>query len=322
MEFKLSRRSLIASAACALASGSALAQDKPPMRIIVPSSAGSGIDTHIRAVTTPLSRALGQNVVVENITGAGGIPGTQQIVRATPDGNTLGLVSNNHAVNPAVFKKMPFDSLKDITPICVVGSTPFVLVVNPKLPVRSVKELQVLLKSKPGGMNYASSGNGTIIHLAAAQLLEELGAEAKHIPYKGMAPMVTDIIAGVVDFGIIAVPVAQPHVKSGALRPLGVATRQRVASLPEVPTYAEQGFPGVDVNGWFAFVGPANLPAATVRRLHAAVVTTFATPEAKEQMDLQQNVIRPMSPEESRNYFESEMNRYARLAKKSNVTLD
>ncbi len=325
MQFTINRRHLIASAAsiaCAGVAGPVFAQDKPPVRIVVPSSAGSGIDTHIRAVTTPLTKALGQSVVVENIVGAGGVTGTQQITRAAPDGNTLGLVSNNHAVNPAVYKKMPFDSLKDITPICVVGSTPFVLVVNPKVPAKTVKEFQALLKAKPGTYNYASSGNGTIIHLAAAQLLEELGVEGKHIPYKGMAPMVTDIIAGVVDFGIIAVPVAQAHVKSGALRPLAVATRARVASLPDVPTYAEQGFPSVDVNGWFAFVGPANMPAATVKRLHSAIVATFATPEAKEQMDLQQNVIKPMSPEESKAYFESEVARYARLVKKANVTLD
>lgn len=322
MTHSINRRSLLAAAACSALSGAVLAQDKPPMRIIVPASAGSGVDTHIRAVTTPLAKAMGQSVVIENLAGAGGISGTQQIVRANPDGNILGLVSNNHAVNPAVFKKMPFDSLKDITPICVVGSTPFVLVVNPKFPAKSLKEFQALLKSKPGEHNYASSGNGTIIHLAAAQLLEELNVEAKHIPYKGMGPMVTDIIAGVVDFGIVAVPVAQSHVKNGTLRALAVANRQRVASLPDVPTYAEQGFPSVDVNGWFAFIGPANMPAATVKRLHSAVVATFASPEAKEAMDQQQNVIRPMSPEDSRSHFESEINRYARLAKKANVTID
>jgi tripartite-type tricarboxylate transporter receptor subunit TctC len=322
MTYTLTRRTLMAMAACSAASGTVLAQDKPPLRIIVPASAGSGVDTHIRAVTNPLSKALGQSVVVENIAGAGGITGTQQIVRATADGNTLGLVSNNHAVNPAVFKKMPFDSLKDITPICVVGSTPFVLVVNPKFPAKNLKEFQAVLKVKPGDYNYASSGNGTIIHLAAAQLLEELNVDAKHIPYKGMGPMVTDIIAGVVDFGIVAVPVAQAHVKSGALRALAVANRQRVASLPDIATYAEQGFPNIDVNGWFAFIGPANLPAATAKRLHSAVLATFATPEAKEAMDQQQNVIKPMSLEDSRSYFESEINRYARLAKKANVTID
>lgn len=325
MQFKLTRRNLLISSAVGIATttGIVRAQDKPPLRFIVPASAGSGIDTILRAVTTPMSKAFaGQSIVVENITGAGGVPGTQQIVRAAPDGNTLGFVSNNHVVNPSVFRKMPFDSLKDITPICVIGATPFALVVNPKMPAKSLKEFQAMLKAKPSGYNYASSGNGTIIHLAAAQLLDELNVDAKHIPYKGMAPMVTDIIAGVVDFGIVSVPVAQAHVKSGAIRPLAVATRQRVASLPDVPTYAEQGFLNVDINGWFSVIGPAKMKPADVNRIHAAVIATFATPEAKDAMAQQQNVIRPMSVDESRTYFETEINRYAWLVKKAGVQVD
>ena len=326
MPFTPNRRTVLATALAVpavMATGSAQAQDKQPLRIIVPASAGSGVDTYIRAVTVPLTKALGgQPVVVENIAGAGGVPGTLQLVRALPDGHTLGFVSNNHVVNPAVFKKMPFDSLNDITPICVIGATPFVLVVNPKLAVKDVRELQAMLKAKPGAYNYASSGNGTIIHLATAQLLEELNAEARHIPSKGMAPMVTDIIAGVVEFGIVAVSVAQPHIKSGALRPLAVAASQRIASLPEVPTYAEQGFPHVDVNGWFALIGPAKMPPAVVKRLHGAVVAAFAAPEAVEAMAQQQNIIKPMSPEASRAYFETELNRTARMVVKAGVVLD
>jgi tripartite-type tricarboxylate transporter receptor subunit TctC len=267
-------------------------------------------------------KAFGQPIVVENIAGAGGIPGTQQIVRAAPDGNTLGFVSNNHVVNPSVYKKMPFDSLNDVTPICVIGATPFVLVVNPKFPAKNLKEFQALLKAKPGEYNFASSGNGTIIHLAAAQLIEELGVKARHIPYKGMAPMVTDIVAGVVEFGIIAVPVAQPYVKSGALRPLAVATRERVASLPDVPTYAEQGFPNVDINGWFAVIGPPKMEPAITNRVHDAVVATFDTPEARKAMAEQQNVIHPMSVADSRNFFATEIQRYALLVKQAGVQLD
>ena len=323
MKFSINRRHLLLSAFAGVTTSSLYAQDKPPLRVIVPASAGSGIDTHIRAVTQPLTKALaGQSVVVENLAGAGGVSGTQQLVRATPDGNTLGFVSNNHVVNPSVYKKMPFDSLKDITPICVVGSTPFVLVVNPKVPANNVKELQSLLKARPNAYNYASSGNGTIIHLAAAQLLDELDADARHIPYKGMAPMVTDIISGVVEFGIVAVPVAQAHVKSGALRALAVATSKRVASIPDVPTYTEQGFPHVDIGGWFAFIGPAKMPPALVQRLHSAIVTTFETQEAKDAMTKQQNIVHPMSPEDSKKYFEAEVQRYAQLVKKAGVQLD
>jgi tripartite-type tricarboxylate transporter receptor subunit TctC len=325
MQFQLNRRSLLIWGAAGISTTTGLvqAQEKPPLRFIVPASAGSGIDTIIRAVTAPMSKTFGgQAIVVENVAGAGGLPGTQQIVRAAPDGNTLGFVSNNHVVNPSVFKKMPFDSLKDITPICVIGATPFALVVNSKVAAKSLKEFQAMLKAKPNHYNYASSGNGTIIHLAAAQLLDELSVDARHIPYKGMGPMVTDIIAGVVDFGIVSVPVAQAHIKSGALRPLGVATRQRVASLPDVPTFAEQGFPNVDVNGWFSVIGPAKMKPADVKRIHGLITATFATPEAKEAMAQQQNVIRPMSVEDSRTYFETEINRYARLVKKAGVQVD
>lgn len=326
MHPSLTRRQLLSTAFAGIASGSGLlahADDKQPLRIIVPASPGSGIDTHIRAAVPAMTTVMGgRAVVVENITGAGGITGTSQIVRALPDGNTLGFVSNNHVVNPSIYKKMPFDSLKDISPICVIGSTPFLLVVNPKFPAKNLKEFQQALKAKPDTFNYASSGNGTIIHMAAAQILDELGVQARHIPYKGMAPMVTDIIAGNCEFGVVSVPVAQPHVKNGALRALGTATKERVASLSDVPTYAEQGFPNVDINGWFAVIGPAKMPPALLNKIHGEIIATFSTPQTKEAMAQQQNIIHPMSVADSAAYFESEINRYARLAKKANVTLN
>lgn len=220
------------------------------------------------------------------------------MVKAKPDGNTLGFVSNNHVVNPSIYKEMPFDSLADITPIAVVGSTPFVLVANPRLPVKDAKELQALLKAKPGLYNYASSGNGTIIHLAGAQFLDAADVHARHIPYKGMGAMVTDIIAGNVEFGVVALPVALPHVKVGSLRAIGVLGKSRARALPEVPSMEEQGFPGVDIGGWFAFIGPAKMDAAEVTRLNKAVIAAFAMPEAVQAMNNQENVINPMSPEE------------------------
>ena len=221
------------------------------MRIIVPASAGSGIDTIIRAAGPSLTRALGgQPLVIENVAGAGGITGTVTLVKAPADGNTIGFVSNNHAVNPSVFKKMPFDSLNDITPISVVGATPFVLVVNPqKVPAKTAKELQAFLKAKPGVYNYASSGNGTIIHLAGAMFADAAGVDVRHIPYKGMGPMVADIIAGQVEVGVVSVPVAQPHLKSGALRAIGVMGKQRVTTLPDLPTTASR--PHVQFDGRF-----------------------------------------------------------------------
>jgi tripartite-type tricarboxylate transporter receptor subunit TctC len=295
-----------------------------PLRVIIPASAGSGIDTQMRSASPALGRVLGgRPIVVEDLPGAGGLTGTSALVKAAPDGNTIAMVSNNHAVNPSVYKKMPYDSLADITPIAVIGETPFLLVVNPaKVPAKNAKELQALLKAKPGVYNYGSSGNGTIIHLAGAMVAEALGVDIHHIPYRGMGPMVADIIGGQVEMGVVAVNVAEPYVKAGSLRAIGVTGKQRVASLPDLPTMAEQGFPGVDVGGWFAIIGPAKLPAADVKRLHSAVVAAFNDPETKQAMDKQQNIIHPMSPEASAQFFRTEQERYAKLAKKAGVTLE
>jgi tripartite-type tricarboxylate transporter receptor subunit TctC len=308
----------------ALFGTSAVAQgsDKP-LRVVLPVSAGSGVDTIMRAAAPSLTKSLGgQAVVIENLPGAGGITGASVIVRAPADGQTIGVVSNNHVVNPSVFKKMPFDAINDITPISVVGTTPFVLVVNPKVPAKNAKELQAMLKAKPDGYNYASSGNGTILHLAGAMFLDAAGVEARHIPYKGVGPMVADILGGQVEMGVLAVPAVQGQLKSGALRAIGVMGKTRVPSLPDVPTMAEQGFPTVDIGGWFAVVGPAKLPPAEVKRLHAAVVAAFAMPETKDAMAKQENIINPMTPEASLQFFKSEQERYAGLVKKANITAE
>ena len=214
---------LLAALAAALALGATPATGQTPVRMILPVGAGSGVDTIMRAAQGELSKTLGQPVVIENLPGAGGITGTSALVKAAPDGNTIGVLSNNHAVNPSVYKTLPYDSLKDITPISVIGSTPFVLVVNPaKVPARDAKELQAFLKAKPGAYNYASSGNGTIIHLAGEMVVDAMGVDVKHVPYKGVGPQLTDLIGGQVEMGVVALPAVQGHLKSGALRAIGV----------------------------------------------------------------------------------------------------
>lgn len=318
------RRTLLTLAALALSGTCALAQGSgTPLRVILPVGAGSGVDTIIRAAQNALAKALGQPVVIENLPGAGGITGTQAIVKAAPDGNTIGFVSNNHAVNPSVFKNMPYDGIQDLTPISVVGATPFVLVVNPnKVPARNAKELQAFLQARPGQTNFASSGNGTIIHLAGEMFADAAQVDTRHIPYKGMGPMITDLIGGQVEWGVAALPAVQGHLKSGALRAIGVMGRQRVASLPELSTLAEQGFAEVDLGGWFAVVAPARLPAAQVQRIHAAVVAAFADPEVQAAMARQENIINPTTPEAALQFFKSEQARYARLVQKANVKMD
>ncbi len=326
MTIEIQRRSFTAMIAASLAMSAtgawAQGSDKP-LRMVLPVGAGSGVDTIMRAAAPSLTKALeGQPVVIENLPGAGGITGTSVVVRAAPDGQTLGVVSNNHVVNPSVFRKMPFDALNDITPISVIGATPFVLVVNPKVPAKNAKELQALLKSKPDGYNYGSSGNGTILHLGGAMFLDAANVQARHIPYKGVGPMLADILGGQVEMGVVSVPSVQGQLKSGALRAIGVMGKSRVASLPDVPTMAEQGFPDVDIAGWFAVIGPAKMQPADVKRLNAAVIAAFNMPETKDAMAKQENVINPMTPEASAQFFKSEQERYAKLVKKANIVIE
>ncbi|MDD0813341.1 tripartite tricarboxylate transporter substrate binding protein [Curvibacter sp. HBC28] len=329
MNFPLTRRAALALGA-ALCTGlgsvpAAWAQSpgNPPMRVILPVGPGSGVDTIVRAAQTALSKALNQPVVIENLPGAGGITGTSALVKAAPDGNTIAVISNNHAVNPSVFKKLPYDSLNDLTPISVVGGSPFLLVVNPKLvPAKTAKELQAFLKVKPEEHNYASSGNGTIIHLAGEMVIDAMEVEVRHVPYKGMGPMLTDIMAGQLEMGVASVASVQGQLKSGALRAIGVLGKSRIASLPDLPTFAEQGFPEVDVMGWFAVVAPAKLPPAQVKRLHEAVVAAFNDLEVMAAMAKQDNVIKPSTPEAARQFLKSEQERYAKIVVKANVKLD
>jgi tripartite-type tricarboxylate transporter receptor subunit TctC len=322
----IQRRTVLALTAAALmGAGTAHAQaPTTPLRVILPLGAGSGVDVIVRSAQVALSKALGgQPVVIENLPGAGGITGTQALVKAAPDGNTVAFISNNHAVNPSVFKSLPYDSLADITPISVVGGSPFVLVVNPaKVPGKTAKEMQALIKAKPGQFNMASSGNGTIIHLAGEMFVDALDVQVQHVPYKGMGPMLTDIISGQVEFGAAAVAAAQGHIASGRLKAIGVMGKQRVAALPDVPTIAEQGFPDVDVSGWFAMVGPKGLPGPQVKRLHDAVVAAYNDPEVKAAMAKQNNVIEPSTPEAAGAFFKSEQARYARLVAKANIKID
>jgi tripartite-type tricarboxylate transporter receptor subunit TctC len=328
MNRRLNRTVAVLALAAASAAGAAgaIAQPAPagPLRAVLPVGPGSGVDTIIRAMSPSLSKALGgQAVVIENLPGAGGLTGTLALVKAAPDGRTIGVVSNNHVINPSVFKSMPFDSLKDITPISVLGSTPFVLVVNPKkLPVNTLQELVAALKARPGAYNYASSGNGTVLHVADEMFVDLAGVSGTHIPYKGVAPMVTDLIGGQVDWGVVSVPSVQGHLKSGALRAVAVTSAKRTPALPDVPTAVEQGMPGMIVDGWFAVVGPARLPAADVKRIHDAFVQALASPDVQDAMAKQGNVINPTTPDVATTFFRTEQERYAQIVRKANVHVD
>ena len=295
----------------------------PPVRIILPVSAGSGMDVIARTVQPALVRALGQPVIIDNLPGAGGVTGTQALVKSAPDGRTIGMLSNNHAVNPSVFKKLPYDSLNDITPIALIGGSPFVLLVNPsKVSAKDAKELQALLKAKPDVYNYGSSGNGTIIQLANEMFLDAAGVKAKHIPYKGVGPMLNDLLGGQIDIAVSAVSTVQGHLKNGQLRAIGVMSKERVATLPDVPTLAEQGFPDVDVSGWVVVAGPPKLPKDQVTRFHDALVVALNEPDVKAAMAKQDNVIHVTTPEATAQFLKSEQERYARLVQKADIKVD
>jgi tripartite-type tricarboxylate transporter receptor subunit TctC len=292
------------------------------VKFILPVATASGVDTITRAAAPALSKTLGHPVIVDNQPGAGGIVGTSALVKSAPDGFTLSIVSNNHVIYPSVYKSVPFDPITDITPIAVIGSTPIVIVVNPtKVPAKDVKELVALLKAKPGAYNYGSSGNGTILHLAAEMFFDEAGVKVTHVPYKGVGPMLTDLLGGQVDIGALSLPSVQQHLKNGTLRAIGVGAAQRVAAAPEIPTMVEQGMPGYLVEGWFAVIGPAKLPAADVARVNAAFKTAFATAEVRDAMAKQGNTINVSTPEYAAQFFRSEMTKYAKLVKQAGIEL-
>ncbi len=316
------RQALLSLAGLALATslpGVALAQSDKPVRIILPVSAGSGVDAITRAASNQLGKALGQSVVVDNQPGAGGVVGTQNLVKAAADGQTLAMVSNNHVIYPSVLKSLSFDPVADVTPIAVIGATPMVLVVNPKVPAKDLKELVALLKANPGKYNYGSAGNGTILHLGAEQFKDVTGTFSTHIPYRGTGPMVADLIGGQVDWAVVALPAIQGQIKAGLVRALAIASPQRSPAAPDIPTAAEAGVPGFQVEGWFALIGPKGLSAEQVKRLNQAVVTAFNTAEVKEAMAKQGNMIQVSTPEAATAHFKRELARYAALVKKSGL---
>jgi tripartite-type tricarboxylate transporter receptor subunit TctC len=313
------RRALEAIVGAAVAAAwPAHAQDRP-IKFILPNATGSGVDAITRSAQNALSKALNANVVVDNQPGAGGVVGLQQLARSAPDGQTLSVVSNNVVIFPSVIKTLPFDMPNDFTPIAVVGSTPMVMVVNPKVPATNAKEFIALLKSKPDQLNFASGGTGTILHLATEMFLEEAGVRAKHIPYKGVGPMVTDMIGGQVEFGTAALPSVQAQIKAGTLRAIGMLTAQRTPAAPEIPTFAEQGLPNYVMEAWFAVIGPKGMNAATVKKTHDAVVTAFADPAVKETMAKQGNTINISTPEQAQAAFRRELQKYAALVKKAGI---
>jgi tripartite-type tricarboxylate transporter receptor subunit TctC len=320
---KLVRRvAQVAGCILLLAGGPALAQSDKPLRLIVPLTAGSAVDGLARALTPELSKTLARPIVVENLPGAGGTTGTLQVVKAAKDGNTLGLVASGHVINPYIYKSMPFDSMKDITPISVIAASPLVLVVNADLPARDTKELIALLKANPEKYNYGSAGNGSVAHLATALFVKEAGVSLKHVPYRGVGPLLTDLIGGQVQLAFIGTSAAKAHIASGKLRAIGVSSASRTNLMPNVPTLAESGVKGYQYEPWIAVIGPAGLPEAQVNAFATAFKTAIVAPELRDTLMSQGFVTSGTTPAEAKTFFAAELQRHEKLVKDSGAILE
>ena len=305
--------------------GPVKAQDYPskPIRLVVPFAAGGATDVLARLVGERLTASLGQQVVVDNRPGAGGNIGSDLVARAEPDGYTIlmGAVGT-HAINPSLYPKMPYDPVKDFAPVTLVASVPNVLVVNPEVPANSVQELIDLAKAKPGELNFASSGNGTSIHLSGELFKAMTGTDIVHVPYKGSGPAVTDLLGGQVQMMFDNMPSSLPHVKAGKLRALGVTSAKRSPALPEVPTIAEAGVPGYDATSWFGILAPAGTPEPVVTRLQGAIVQALGEPEMRQRMaDLGAEPVGD-TPAEFGQFIAAEIAKWAKVVNDAGVKLE
>jgi tripartite-type tricarboxylate transporter receptor subunit TctC len=291
-----------------------------PIRIIVPFPAGGGVDYIARIVGKSLSERLGQQVVIDNRPGASAIIGVEAVKTSAPDGYTIAAASAGPlAINPHIFAKLPYDTLRDLTPISNMSAFPYLLVTHPSLPVKNVKELIALARARPGEITYSSPGTGNGQHLATALFASMTKVKILHIPYKGTAPSVVAVVSGEAQLTHSSIPTILPHVRSGRVRALGLATSRRIPSLQEFPTIAEAGLPGFEASGWAGMVGPANLPRDIVQRLNAAIVDTLKQKDVIERMLKDGAVPAPSSPEEFAAYLRSELRKWGEVVKIANV---
>ena len=316
---------LLAVAAIAFPVIGAHAADKYPaktVRLIVPNSPGSTADVVARVVAEGLGQDLGQPFYVENLPGAAGIPGTRQLVAAAADGYTLAVVSSNHAINPGLYRNIPYDSLKDITAVGLIGTTPLVLVVGAGSPYKTVQELLAAARAHPGSLSYGSSGKGSVLHLAGELLKSKAGIDMLHVPYKGVNTLMTDVLGGQINAAFLATPSALPQIKAGKLRALAVSTPARLDSLPAVPTLAESGVKDYAYDAWIALVGPAGLPKDVAARLQQALVKALAAPKARELFAAQGFVVKNGNGEETARLIRDELGRSQALIKSAAIAVE
>ena len=293
-----------------------------PIRMIVPYPPGGPTDVLGRIVAQKLSESLGQQVVVENRPGASGMIGAELVAKAAPDGYTLLTNASIHVINPSLYPKMNFDALRDFAPVSLIAQVPLILVVNPGLPVKSVQELIALGKAEPNRLNFGSSGNAAAPHLAGESFKIATGIQMQHVPYKGSAPALTDLIGGQVQLIFDSMPSAMPHVKSGKIRALAVTTAKRSPTVPDLPTIAESGVPGFDISTWYGVWAPAGTPKDIVNKVSAEIAKALQQPAVRERLAALGAEPVGNTPEEFAAYCQSELAKWSKIVRESGAKAD
>src|SRR4051812_5245917 len=304
-------------------SAPAFAQAYPakPVRVVVPFAPGGGVDFMARLIAQKLPEALGQQVIVENRGGAGGVPGTEAALRSPPDGYTLLMISSTYPVSPSLYK-LNFDPVADITPIVLIAKGPFIICVHPSLPVKNVRELIPLAKARPGQINFATAGTGSGVHLATELFLYMADVRMNHIPYKGTGPALTDTIAGQTNLIFGTSSAALPMVKAGRLRALAVTTAQRVATAPNLPTVAESGVPGYETFAWQALVGPKGVPRPIVDRINGEVLKVIAQKDMLDRFQQEGMVPARSTPQQLMDLIKREIDVWHKVVVRAGIRVD
>ena len=293
-----------------------------PIKLIAPVAAGGGLDNIARAVAEKLSRSLGQTVVVENMGGGGGAIASQATAKAPADGYTLMIAYvGTHGTNPAV-RKLPYDAIKDFTPIGMIGATPNVLIINPELPINNFKEFVDYAKKNPAKLSYGSAGPGTLTHLGMEQLKLAAGIFMVHVPYRGVGPAYTDLLAGQTQAMFPTLFAALPYINTNRVRGLALTGAKRSPAAPSIPTFKELGYNGFDGQQWYGLVGPANLPPAIVTKLNVELNKVLALPDFSEKMTSEAMTLMPMTPPQFTNYIKEDIARWAKVAKDRHIEID
>ena len=327
---KLLKTLILAAGVCALpvlpilSTAQAQAFPTKPISLIIPFPPGGPTDAMARTLAAEITGSLGQPVIVENRAGAGGNIGADFVARALPDGHTLLFgTSGPLAINASLYRKISYDPATSFAPVIQIGQLPNILVVNPSLPVKDVRELIAYSKANPGRLSYASSGNGASSHLAGVLFNGIAGTDLQHVPYKGTGPALNDLLGGQVSMSFTDVLTALPYIKAGKLRPLGIATAQRSQALPDLPTLAEQGVKGYDVSVFFGIVAPAGTPPATIAKLNKAFTEALATPKVKQLFASQGfEPAADASPQQLGRFIAAETAKWKEVVKKSGAQLD